>query len=136
MHLLYDSVGLLKKMSIKNYCCIKGYLLFDPRDIWPQGIWYQTINLSEVLESITWPQTFDPKLQPSPKVIWPWAHLGHLTLSTIWTYNLEVHLTWSSLWGHPCPYLKLYPTNLTGNISLVTWRVELRLRINNLEKYQ
>ena len=25
------------------------------------------------------------------------------------------------LWGRPCPYLKLYSTNLTGNISLVTW---------------
>ena len=23
-------------------------------------------------------------------------------------------------WGRPCPYPKLYPTNLTGNISSVT----------------
>ena len=37
--------------------------------------------------------------------------------------------------GRPCPYLKLYPTNLTGNISSVTLGVELRLRKNNLEKY-
>ena len=38
--------------------------------------------------------------------------------------------------GRPCPYPKLYPTNLTGNISSVTLGVELRLRKINLEKYR
>ena len=43
--------------------------------------------------------------------------------------------TFLGLRGRPCPYLRFYPTNLTGKISSVTWGVELRLRKINLKNY-
>ena len=41
-----------------------------------------------------------------------------------------------AFWGRPCPYPKLYPTNLTSSISFVTWGVELVLRKINHENYR
>ena len=45
---------------------------------------------------------------------------------------------WPVQWGGGRPYLypTLYPTDLSGNISLVTWGVELGFTKTNLENYR
>ena len=64
-----------------------------------------------------------------------WWSQNWLNFFTIKIFVPQCDMPWRILRGRPCPYPKLYPTSLTGNISSVTWGIELRLRKINLEKY-